>query len=638
MMPVKITKKGENMKSDAENKKLSPQQWAERITAAERLYDDYQRLVKETRESYKAHQRTDVGGLKTKNAFNIFWSSVETQKPFLYFKQPRPYIERVNKNSSPAEALACRILENALRWNLEQFDFDAAVKYARNDYLISGCGILWEQYKPEFETIMMPDGQAAEIKIGEKVVSEYVDPGCFLTDAAGAGVWENLDWIARIHLMNRQQIISAFGENARHFIPEGEDFQRQFAVYEIWDKENRRVLWMCQDNMSGFLKETEDPLGVHGFFPCPKPVFATQTNDSVIPVPDYVMIKSDLDELGGVIERMRLTMRALKVTGAYDSSFSNLANILNKDVSLLAVADFDKLKDAGGLRGVVDFMPIDQYITALQVLAQRRDAIVKNIFEITGVSDIMRGTSTPSETATAVTRKTNFGTLRNQDRQNDMQRFIRDLYRLKAEIICEQFSEENLLSFASQEDLADKTLARQAVMILKTDKMRGMSLSVETECVFDFQEENSRVVSTVQTVSKMIADAFQLVSAQPLLLPLYRQMIGAVVAGLPHSRPFEGVLEKVFNSIERDLNCAQMQKQSKGGQPTVLSQNKPQLPTTAEKIQIEKMRNDYEIEKEKNALKARELLIKEKSELTKAFLSEQELKLKAENLSAGKKE
>ena len=148
------------------------------------------------------------------------------------------------------------------------------------------------------------------------------------------------------------------------------------------------------------------------------------------------MIKADLDELNSVIERMRLTMKALKVTGAYDNAFSNLANILNKDVTLLALSDFDKLKDAGGLKGVVDFMPIEQYVTALQALAQRRDDLVKNIFDITGVSDIMRGNSNASETATAVTKKTNFGTLRNQDRQNDMQRFIRDIYRLKAEIIC----------------------------------------------------------------------------------------------------------------------------------------------------------------------------------------------------------
>ena len=591
--------------------------WADKIHHAEKKYDDYYKLVDETRESYKAKQKVDVSGLKTKGAYNIFWSGIETQKPFLYFKQPKPYIDRINKNANPAEALACKILERALEWDLSRFDFDAKAKYARNDYLISGCGILWEEYKPEFRQIVNAVGETVDVKIGETVVSEYIDPKNFIADVDHVGIWEDVVWIAKKLFMTKSDAIRNFGEEIRDFLVEKDekDYEtKQICVYEIWDKESKRVFWLWKDELSRFLKVSDDPLGISGFFPCPKPIFATQTNDSIIPVPDYAMIKADLDELSGVIERMRLTMRALKVSGAYDSSFSNLANILSKDVSLLAVADFEKLREAGGIKGIIDFMPVDQYITALQALAQRRDDIIKSVYQITGVSDIMRGNADPNETATAVTRKTNFGTLRNQDRQNDMQRFIGDLYRLKAEIICEQFSVDTLMQFLTPEDLQNQEAVNQAIELLKTDKMRGMMLSVETEEVYNQEQEAQKTIEATQTVTKMISEAFQLVSAQPLLLPLYRQMVNAVVATIPRSRPFEAVIEKVFSAIEQQLN-----------QP-----KQPPQPTPDIMVKQQKNQQEYEIKKEQNAIKAREIALKEQAERTKLELTNKEMDLQAD--------
>ena len=92
-----------------ENMNDLAKKWAGKIAAAEKKYDEYYSLVDETRESYKAEQKNfNLGGM-TKGAYNIFWSGIETQKPFLYFKQPKPYIDRVNKSARKEEALACCI-------------------------------------------------------------------------------------------------------------------------------------------------------------------------------------------------------------------------------------------------------------------------------------------------------------------------------------------------------------------------------------------------------------------------------------------------------------------------------------------------------------------------------------------------
>jgi len=114
--------------------------WLKKIEKAEKKWDEYHKLVEEIRDYYK--------NTKKKNKTNIFWSSIETLKPFLYFKQPKPYIEQKNKTVNMVENQACKILENAIARCLESYDFDSVIKYARNDYLLSGMGLClrkWQQ-------------------------------------------------------------------------------------------------------------------------------------------------------------------------------------------------------------------------------------------------------------------------------------------------------------------------------------------------------------------------------------------------------------------------------------------------------------------------------------------------------------
>ncbi len=579
-----------NEKSERER----AEEWLAKIAAAEKEYQPYYDLIDETRNFYKDAKRPRGG------RYNIFWSTIETLKPFLYFKQPQFYVERQNKSSGKVERAACIILEKALAWNLAQFDFDSVIKYARNDFLISGTGLVWEQYKPEFSGVANPVApkETLQVKSEEKVESIYVDPKDFLTDCTTAGVWEEIGWIARKIHMDAEEAAGLF---------ETDDIRAKgdICIYEIWDKKTRRVYWLSKACPAKFLKVSKDVLGVQNFFPCPKPIWATQTNNSVIPVPDYCLIREMLSELNGINSRMKLTMQALKVSGAYDNSFPELADILSKDVTLVSVNDFAKLRESGGIRGIIDFVPLEQYVSALEQLARRRQDVISGIFDITGVSDIMRGNSDANETATAVVKKTNFGTLRNQDRQNDMQRFIRDLLRIKAEIICEYFSSEKLVSFLPEELKNEAGLAEAAVQLLKTEKLRGMMFSVETGNMLNQTEENQATLAAVESIGRMVQEALMTVSQQPKLLPLYRSMVEAVVATMPKARCFETVLEQVFNGIEQELSAPP---------PQSTPQPNPLLA----------------IEMQKNALKDKELNIKAKIEADKMAFANKELEMKSD--------
>lgn len=598
------------------------EKWLKRISHAEKKWEDYHELVKKIRDYYRNE--------KSKNKQNIFWSSVETLKPFLYFKAPTPYIERKSKTFNPVEDRACQILEKALAWNLESQDFDGVVKYARNDFLISGLGLTYEKLHPTFEKVvevvqtfdelgeMIQVEQESEVLKDIKVETTYLDPRDLIFDCENVSVWEDCEWVAQKIEMVKSEVIEQFGQQFADKLLDAnikDDDKTETCVYRIWDKKGGKVLYLSKKITDEFLR-VDDGLDLEGFYPFPKPIFATLANDGLIPVPDYTEIKCLLDELDGVNNRMKLTMSALKVTGAYDSSMPSLANILNKDVSLVAVADFQNLRDKGGLDGLVSFAPIGQYTEALQVLAERRQTLINAIYEITGVSDIMRGNSNPQETATAVTKKTNFGTLRNQDRQNEFQRFLTEILKIKAEIICTKFPDEKLVEFAGSLD----KITAQAIQLLRSDKLRNLTLGIETDVSFLQSEEMEKTTGAVDLIHRLLTEAGQTIMGNQAFLPLYKQMIDSVVSTLPSARQFSTAIDVTFNQIAQQLS----QPQPEQPNPDMIKAQADMIKAQAEQV---KNQNEFQVKQEANAIKQEEVQLKKQAEDNKVLMAKEEAEM-----------
>ena len=287
-------------------------------------------------------------------------------------------------------------------------------------------------------------------------------------------------------------------------------------------------------------------------------------------------------------------------------------------MTLIEVSDFDKIREKGGIEGFVGFMPIGQYIDALQALAERRAQLIQAIYEITGVSDIMRGNSDPSETATAVTKKTNFGTLRNQDRQNDMQRYLTDVLKIKAEIICEMWTPELLAQYAEPD--TQPNIVMQAIALLKTDKIRNLTLGIETDTSFMQDEEADKTLNAVKTIHEMVTAAFQVVSAQPALLPLYKQMIDSVVVTLPNTRQFSAAIDETFARIEAEL----AQPEQEQPNPDMIRAQADMARAQADQV---KNANEFQIKQEANAIKQEEVALKKQIEDNKVMMEKYEADL-----------
>ena len=87
-------------------------------------------------------------------------------------------------------------------------------------------------------------------------------------------------------------------------VTETTNAQKRAKVHETWDKNARKVYWWAESYNEELLDEKDDPLGLEGFWPTPKPLFSTLTNDSLIPIPDYTEYEDQARELDDLTTRI----------------------------------------------------------------------------------------------------------------------------------------------------------------------------------------------------------------------------------------------------------------------------------------------------------------------------------------------
>jgi hypothetical protein len=213
--------------------------------------------------------------------------------------------------------------------------------------------------------------------------------------------------------------------------------RKKAIVYEIWDKRRRTVLWIVK-NFPRVLDKREDALGLDGFFPCPRPLMANLCNDDLNPVPNFAFYQDQANEIDELSTRIVAITKALKVAGVRDTSAEGLDRLLSEGVEnqLVPVEGWNNLKEKGGLAGVFELLPMEAIANTLESLREQRSQLIEDVYQLTGISDIVRGMSDPTETATAQQLKGQFSMVRIEDAQAEVQRFCRDEVRIIGQIVA----------------------------------------------------------------------------------------------------------------------------------------------------------------------------------------------------------
>lgn len=478
--------------------------WQEEITLYDRTFDKWQKRGKKILKRYK-----DVRSPREEavTRFNVLWANVQTRLPALYARDPKPEVERRFKDRDPVGRVTSEVLERSLDYTIRHCNpFGRIIRQAVLDYELPGRGTVWVRYVPHFhKPELVPDDQPDN--------QEVKGEGHQVTDDADDEVKENdrlsyeetlVDYVAwedyghtyarteeeirgkwRRVFLSRDELAERFSlsETQLNAIPmewspktlndtKLRPEQKKAIVYEIWDRQERKVRWLVK-NYPETLDEIDDPLHLENFFPCPPCLYANLTPDELVPVPNFTYYQDQASEIDELSTRIAAIGKALKVAGVRDTSAEGLDRLLSEGVEnqLIPVDGWIALKEKGGLAGVMELLPLKEIAEALGYLREQRQQLIDDIYQITGLSDIIRGLSDPNETATAQQIKGQFSVLRISDAQTEVQRFCRDVIRICAEIIAsydlntlKQISGVKLLTNAEKEQIRAQQAAAMPSM------------------------------------------------------------------------------------------------------------------------------------------------------------------------------
>ena len=635
--------------------------WLNEIGAARKREKGWRKDGKRIRDIYD-------GSKADETPFNILFSNTETMAPALYSMVPRPVVQRRFKDADPLGRAAAtagqRMLEFLLDTNVDGYEtFNESMKTVTLDALLPGRGVSSVKYDA---TVVGEDD--SQVKTGELICadSRSWDRVFF----GFARKWSKVPWIAFEEHMDEETAEQMFGEKVASQIEftTGEDEdeedggtkssaddrdqgERKTAlVYQIWDKENgRKVRYISPHYKEGYLLVQDDPLGLTGFFNTPRPIqFIEKTND-LNPVAPYILYENQAKELNRLTRRINRIQEAIKARGIYDSSLGgDIENVMQADDNMLVPSDkSSSLAAEKGLQNAIWFLPLQELIVTLEKLLMAREQCKQTIYEITGISDILRGATKASETLGAQQIKSQWGTLRIKPKQSEVQRYARDMLRIMLEIAATKFSEDTwaqmtglpyLTSQQVQQGMAIAAAAQQSgqpippeiqqaaqqptwekvLTMLRTDTQRAYKIDIETNSTVEPEaaEDQKNIADLMNAMGQFLNGVAPLIEKQVMPFDVAKNMLLAI------SRRF-----RFGSEIEEDIKAMQTPPpQNDGEAQKAAQQQQEQVQQLQQQAQAAISASEQKAVKLEQQLQAEKIANQQNSKASELAIREAQLK------------
>jgi hypothetical protein len=635
------------------------QDWYNCIAQYERTFKEWEgradKIVKRYRDDSRSRNNPNA-------KFNILWSNVQTITPAVFARLPRPDVSRRFRDNDPIGRVASMMLERALEYEIEHYgDYASAMKQAVQDRLLGGRGTAWVRYEPHI--VGQAGGEAGDAPEDGFQVTEDTDEAeteggiyreneerieyeCAPVDyvywrdfgLTTARTWEEVTAVWRKVYMERDALVERFGEElggkipldtkpetSKSFNEKMGEGSREALIYEIWDKATGQVIWLSK-SMGQILDTRDDPLQLENFWPCPKPMFSTLTTDSLIPVPDFVLYQDQARQLDTLADRIDGFINALKVRGVYDASEPSLARLFTEgeNNALLPVKNYGAFSEKGGMAGAINLVDIAPIAQGLQMAYQAMEQVKGQIYEIMGIADIQRGQTDPNETLGAQIIKSNNASGRLKTMQHEVVNFATALLQIKAQIICQHFTEDTIIKISGAMQLSpqDQALIPQALMLLKDEPAKNFRIEVTSDSMIyqDEQQEKQDRVEFLTAVSGFMQTALPVAQGVPELTPLLMEMLKFGVTAFKAGKGLEGLIDETADQFRQQAE--QMKGQPKPPSPEQqkmdmtmqIEQAKIQAKQAEMQMQLQidqqKMQMQMELEKAKQEYQAQENQLK----------------------------
>ena len=573
----------------------TPEGWAARwqveLSASEKELKGWwtrgERVISRYVDDRPADRNPDKNG---DTRVNLFTANVQTTRALLYGQTPKVGVSRRFADPGDDQArVAGEILQRLLNTDIERDSdtYASALFNALDDWLLPGLGNVRLRYEAEFEdgeeTPAILDDVGVELapavpgeqrKVSEEV--EYVYAHWKDQKWSPCRHFGEVRWWAFKADMTRDALRARFGGedglsdqeidsiplNSKDKIGDSYDAQTnnpwsRAEVWEIWSKDDKKVYWF----VSGFRKildSEDDPLGLDGFFPFPEPLIANSTTSKLIPTPEFTLSQDQYNEIDEISCRITLLEKAIVVRGVFDKTSVELGRLLSetKTNDMIPVDNWAMFAEKGGIKGVVDWFPFEVVVNALTALREYRSELIALSYQVTGMSDIMRGQSSGQTTATEQSIKAKFAGVRMQYRQQEFARFASDLQALKAEIIAKHFDVETIIKGANTKFMAgvDASNVAAAVQMIKDDVYQyRVEVKPEAISMADYaavKEERSAMLTSVAT---FLQSAMPVMQAAPMMTPMLLQMLQWALAGFRGGSTIEGVIDQTIVKVQQDL-------------------------------------------------------------------------------------
>ena len=563
------------------------QHWGKEMEAAERRLRKYKKQGNQVVKRYLDDREGQSGDFyeggrgNAPSKLNLFHKNISTTMAMLYGNTPQINVSREHADPDDDIArVAGLMFQRMLLADVEPSgeDLSTVLKAALQDRLLPGMGLARVRY--DMATMTVPGLDPQTMEPTETEVLDYEDaPIDYIhwQDARwGWGrTWKEIPWWAFRAWLTKEEVTERFGEKVAKNIeyknqtPEGstksddqsdpdqKDNVQKAEIWEIWNKDDTRVYWFSE-GADLILDMRDDPLGLDGFWPMPRPMVANPTTTMFVPKADFIMAQDLYNEIDELQSRISTITRAIKVVGVYDKSAGDsVGRMLKEGVEndLIPVDNWAMFAEKGALDGVIDWFPVQEVVGTLQTLQQVQSVKQEQLYEITGMSDIMRGGNTDQYTAAQTQgMKAKMGSIGIQALQEEFARFASDLEALKAEVIAKHFSKETIVKQSNAGFLpeADKDKVAPALELMQSPDIKWrVNIKPETIAMMDYAQIKNDRTEFLMSMAQFIQSAAPAAEAVPGSLPILLELMKWAMAGFKGAEYLEGTFDTAIDAAKK---------------------------------------------------------------------------------------
>jgi hypothetical protein len=586
--------------------------WLKQLNNAYTREKDWLELAQKYESRYRSEKLKDDF-----KRYNIFYSNTETLKSALLAQVPQVVIksrfakeQAQNEDEKSFYAIASEIIERAVTYNISDTELEPEIDALKYDYLITGRGVLWCSFDADTDISAL---KAAN----EKIIVQHVDFRDFRM--SNGKKWKDVWWVARRHIMSAADLLKRFGEKGSEvelsYKPESNTAaDKSLAeVWEIWCKHDKKV-YFVSPGYDDILEIKDDPYNLTGFFPTPEPLRSIKSNKDLTPIPEFSIYEREACDLSECAARISKLVGAIKARAVYPARFKDQVDSLNtsNDNEFVAVDVGSEINEAGGMAGVFMYEPIEEKQRVAIGLYEQQKNLVQNIYEITGISDIMRNVSALGETATATAAKGKFGSLRLLSRQNQVNFYMKEIFKIITELVCELYTIETLIDVTSiklptqlekinykisgigDEKFFKKPSWEDIKSYIENNRLRSFLLDIETSYTIFENDAETRAqrIELFSVFSKAVGEILPVVTAAPELAEVYAKLISFMVDGFKVGCSLKASIEEAFAAILEKIKAQSTAKRQGVESPEMITAKAETLKAQA---QLEKVLNDAKV-------------------------------------------